>query len=295
MGFCFTADDFGSSSETNHAIIKAHQAGTLHAASLMMGEAATQEAVALAKANPLLRVGLHVVVTDGKSVLPQDEIPDLVSADRWFPQSAAHTWLKYFFHPRLRAQLQKEIDAQFEAFLQTGLRLSHVDGHHHQHIHPLIFRRVIQLAKEHRAQWVRIPRENLKIWKLASETPNFLKWLHGLLYYVMTRKMREKLTREGFLAFDGVFGFLDTWHMSKEYVLKILEVNPPGNYEMYFHPGASWNHDLEILLDPAVINTLKKLEKTTEHPGSRDEVPSALAVGKAAQNKTIESQARSES
>ena len=41
--------------------------------------------------------------------------------------------------------------------------------------------------------------------------------------------------------------------MSKEYVLSLLAVNLNGNYELYFHPGADWNKDLEILLDPDIV------------------------------------------
>lgn len=253
MAFLLTADDFGASTLINQSILKAHLTGILHAASLMMGEEKTQEAVTLAKANPTLQVGLHLNLVDGKSVLPYSEIPNLVDFSRNFPRGPAYTWFKYFLNQRkLKSQLEKEVRAQFEAFRLTGLPLSHVDGHHHQHLHPTIFKLVVDLAKKHGARWIRIPRENLKIWKNCAPQPSLLKRLHGLTYYGLTLGKKLFLQRNGFYAFDGVFGFLETRCISKKYVLNVLQTNPPGNFEIYFHPGASWNHDLDVLLDPEI-------------------------------------------
>src|SRR5438067_12769786 len=78
------ADDFGMSEAVNEAIIRAHRQGVLTSASLMVtGEAAAQ-AVQLAKENPGLAVGLHLVAVMGRSVLPQSEIPTLVDAAQNF-------------------------------------------------------------------------------------------------------------------------------------------------------------------------------------------------------------------
>ena len=63
-------DDFGFSREVNAGIIRAHREGILTSTSLMVAEAARDEAAALAKENPALDVGLHLVVCMGRSVLP---------------------------------------------------------------------------------------------------------------------------------------------------------------------------------------------------------------------------------
>ncbi|MBV8592821.1 MAG: ChbG/HpnK family deacetylase, partial [Caulobacteraceae bacterium] len=73
-----TADDFGAAPEVNAAVAIAHERGILTAASLMVGAPAADEAVALAKATPSLRVGLHIVLCDGRPLLPPSEAPDLV-------------------------------------------------------------------------------------------------------------------------------------------------------------------------------------------------------------------------
>lgn len=259
MGILFTADDFGVSTPVNEAIVKAHRAGTLHAASLMMGQPATAEAVQLAREYPSLRVGLHITLVDGKAVLPPSEIPGLTDARGYFLKSPARSWLRYLFKPALKQQLEKEVQAQFDAFRETGLPLSHVDGHHHEHIHPRVFPRIVNLAKIHGARWIRVPRENLRSWREASSRPEFWQWLHGLIFYGLTRGQRRRLAKDGFFTFDGLFGLLDTYRLSKPFVMKLLDIARAGDYEFYCHPGASWNQDLKILLDPEIVERLKSL------------------------------------
>ena len=73
------ADDFGASRSINEAVIRAQREGILTTASLMVNEAACDEAVELAKQNPRLGVGLHLTLLMGHSALPPSEIPGLVN------------------------------------------------------------------------------------------------------------------------------------------------------------------------------------------------------------------------
>jgi hopanoid biosynthesis associated protein HpnK len=264
------ADDFGASSAVNQAVIRAHQAGSLHSASLMMGGIAAQEAVELAKKNPALRIGIHLTAVDGKAVLNPAEIPLIVDKEGNFPNNPAVTWIKYLFNPKASEQMQKEIKAQFEAFQKIGLKLSHVDGHHHQHIHPKIFNLAVEMGKELGAKWIRVPREDLTIWRKTPTQKQFWKAAHGKIYHWLTRGMKQKLEKEGFFIFDSVFGLLETFSLTSEYVLSLLEMNLNGSHELYFHPGANWNHDLEILLNSKII------EKIKSHPNILTDLESKI-------------------
>jgi predicted glycoside hydrolase/deacetylase ChbG (UPF0249 family) len=70
-----TADDFGAAVEVNQAVELAHRDGILSAASLMVSGAAANDGVQRARTMPQLRVGLHLVLVDGKPVLPAGSVP----------------------------------------------------------------------------------------------------------------------------------------------------------------------------------------------------------------------------
>ena len=69
------ADDFGRSASINAAVVQAHRAGILTSASLMLNESATDEAVALARENPRLGVGLHLTLLCGHAASAPEKIP----------------------------------------------------------------------------------------------------------------------------------------------------------------------------------------------------------------------------
>src|ERR1700749_483209 len=92
----FSADDFGLTEGVNAGIERAHRDGALQAASLMVGVPAAADAVRIARANPGLRVGLHLVVIEGPAVLPPEEIPGLIDADGQFPSDQLRLGLRYF-------------------------------------------------------------------------------------------------------------------------------------------------------------------------------------------------------
>src|ERR1700755_3498278 len=83
------ADDFGRSHSINKAVGRAHNEGILTPASLMGNEPAMDEAVALARENPRLGVGLHLSLLCGRSALNPREIPDLVNERGEFSNNPA--------------------------------------------------------------------------------------------------------------------------------------------------------------------------------------------------------------
>jgi hypothetical protein len=133
-----TADDFGLSPEVNEAVERAHREGVLTAASLMVGERAAPDAVAVARRNPGLAVGLHLTLTDGAPVLPAERIPALVESDGRFCDDVAGVGLALAASAAARAQLRAEVAAQVEAFRATGLVCDHLNAHKHFHMHPVI-------------------------------------------------------------------------------------------------------------------------------------------------------------
>jgi hopanoid biosynthesis associated protein HpnK len=177
------ADDFGISEEVNEAVIRAFREGVLTSTSLMVTGAAFSQAVELAKENPGLAVGIHLVTVVGQSVLPHSEIPTLVDEQGNFSNNPTLAGLKYYFSPRARRELRRELAAQFEKFHSTGLRLSHIDGHLHLHVHPVIFSAALELGVKYGARRMRVPSEERQL-ALAFDRANILqKTIHTLFVW----------------------------------------------------------------------------------------------------------------
>ncbi len=241
---CFTADDFGLSEAVNEGIERAHRDGVLNAASLMVAGAAAADAVARAKRNPGLRVGLHLVVIEGPAVLPPAEISDLVDARGWFPSDQLRLGVNYFFRPRVRRQLAAEIRAQFAAFAATGLTLGHADAHKHMHLHPTVGGLLVRIGREFGLPAVRVPAEPPAV-MAACGVPATLGARAVLAW---SRLLRWQVHRAGMAAPDAVFGLAWTGHMTEARLLRLIAQLPDGQNEIYFHPAARRDATLAALM-----------------------------------------------
>ncbi|MFL6214144.1 MAG: hopanoid biosynthesis-associated protein HpnK [Blastocatellia bacterium] len=231
------ADDFGMSEAVNEAIIRAHREGVLTSTSLMVtGEAAAQ-AVRLAKANPGLAVGLHLVAVMGRSVLPKSEIPTLVDEAQQFSNNPTAAGLKYFFSPQARREIRREIAAQFARFAETGLRLSHVDGHLHLHVHPVIFNEALRQAIKYGARRMRVPEEERSLALGFDPTHRAQKTFFTIQFGGLARYMKRKLRAAGFVVPERVYGNLQSGRMSESYFLYTLDHLRAAASEIYFHPA----------------------------------------------------------
>lgn len=254
----FTADDFGLSTEVNHAVIRAHQLGTLSCASLMVGEPGWEEAVELAKANPSLGVGLHLTLSNGHSVLSHLELPDLVNEKNEFRFGAVTAGFRYFFNKHLHTQLRKEIEAQFARFKATGLKMDHVNGHLNMHLHPRVLPIVIKVLSDSQPVAVRLPRESLVMNLGIARGQWMYRLMHGVIFYFLSQWSGKRLIAHGIPFADQVYGLLQTGRMSQEYVNKVLSGLSHGMNEFYFHPGSN-ARELEALLSSEISAGIKKV------------------------------------
>jgi hopanoid biosynthesis associated protein HpnK len=231
-------DDFGFSSGVNHAIIEAHDRGVLTSASLMVSGTAFEEAVALAKARPTLAVGLHLVLTHGQAVLPPEQIPHLVNAQGFF---ADYSWLGWYyqFNSAARRELQLEIRAQLEKFCQTGLPLSHVDGHLHLHLHPVVLRHLVKLKDEFNIQFMRLIFEEVNVALAIDPSDRFAKVLWSAIFGGLSYYGRHLMTANGIQSVDRVYGFLQSGRVTEDYLLQLIPKIQANRVEIYSHPAKS--------------------------------------------------------
>ena len=217
-----TADDFGRSPEINAAIERAHRAGFLTQASLMVNESAVDDAVRIARRNPNLCVGLHLTLCDGRAACASP----LTDGAGLLPASPASAGLRYYFSPQLAVPLREEIRAQFTRFRALGFAPSYWDGHTHLHLHPTVFRLALPIAHQHGFRAMRLVRE--------AGMPSPLT----LIFLGLSQAAIHALVKHQIQFADRVFGLRDTGQMTTATLRRLLERLPIGLSELYFHPGA---------------------------------------------------------
>jgi chitin disaccharide deacetylase len=255
------ADDFGRSQSINQAVIRAHREGILTTASLMVNEAGCAEAVALARQNPRLGVGLHLTLLCGRSALPPDKIPGLVKSNGEFTSNPAGAGFRYFLYQRqLREQLRAEVHAQFERFRASGLPLDHVNGHLHMHLHPTVFAILMQDAGALGIHRVRLTCDPLRLnLKLASGHLAY-RVQHAFIFRLLAARARPALQERGFRYTNAVFGLLQNARVDEDYVLALLPRLPAGDSELYSHPSLDeFKNEFDALVSQRVRNEVKSL------------------------------------
>ena len=259
-GLIVTADDFGIADEVNDAVEQGHRDGILTAASLMVSAPAAGDAVTRAKTLPRLRVGLHIVLVDGRPTLPPSAVPDLVDAQGMFRSDMARSALRMFCLPNVRRQLEAEIEAQFDAFRATGLQLDHVNTHKHFHLHPTIAAGIVRVGRRYGMRAMRVPLEPRWVLK-RIEPAEELRRDWGLRPWA--RWSRARLRARGIRVPDSVFGLAWSGAMTPARMLGLLDNLPDGLSEIYLHPasaayrgsapGYRYADELAALVAPRVV------------------------------------------
>lgn len=260
------ADDFGRSSGINAAVMRAHREGVLTSASLMVAGDAVEEAVTLAQETPTLAVGLHLVVTGGRTIFPPWEIPHLVDGSGHFPNNPVQVGLRYFLSRTVQEELAREIAAQFERFAATGLPLSHVDGHLHMHVHPTVFNLLLPLAERYGARGLRLPRDDLWLALGYDRRHAGIKVGWAISFGLLCRWCLGRLRNHRLVVTHRVYGLMQTGQMQEAYVVNLLRRLEVPTAELYFHPTSGPESefmgpnpgDLATLLSPAVRQVIQE-------------------------------------
>jgi hopanoid biosynthesis associated protein HpnK len=254
------ADDFGRSASINQAVIRAHREGILTTASLMVNEPGCEEAVALARENPTLGVGLHLTLLCGHSALPPAELPGLVNPNGEFSNNPAGSGFRYFFQRSLREQLRREVHAQFQKFRATRLPLDHVNGHLHLHLHPTVFRILMADASQLGIKRLRLTFDPFRLNLRAASGHLAYRALHVAIFHSLSALARPALARRGIRHTGAVFGLLQNARVDEAYVTRLLPQLPEGDSELYSHPSLDeFKNELDALISPGVKDQVKQL------------------------------------
>ncbi|TVZ40186.1 putative glycoside hydrolase/deacetylase ChbG (UPF0249 family) [Alteromonadaceae bacterium 2753L.S.0a.02] len=229
--FEFIADDFGRDEQTNLAMVHSHQKGALSGVALMMGQASTCHAVALARENPKLKIGWHFHIVDSKPL----------TRASWPWQTPASAGFAIGFSRSARALVRAEVQAQWLAFKDTGLSCAFINAHHHMFIHPFIRKTVVDELRGEFSGWMRWARP-----RFFDKPQLAYKILDNLL-------QKPHIKNLPFRASDSLWGIDRTFRMeSGEVRAKLEELaqhSRPGElHEFMFHPRVQGDADTRCLI-----------------------------------------------
>ena len=186
------ADDFGFTRDVNQGIVEAHRNGILTATTLMATGAAFDDAVRLARENPALDIGVHLVLVG--------EPP--------FPTTVAQLMRAVLLG---RIRIYDELRAQVRRILDAGLQPTHLDTHKHTHLLPPVLDAVARLSEEYKIPWVRRPFD----FPLTPAGPAVIGWAKratSKALGVVRGRFARVLAGHGCRSTDHFAGFQITGH-----------------------------------------------------------------------------------
>ncbi len=233
------ADDFGFTDGVNLGIVEAHRAGTVTSASLMVNTPGFAGAVAAMHELPELRVGLHINLTVGRP-LSGRLAASLVDPESGRFLSLARLLGRAMGRRVLYRHVYDEVHAQFARATDSGIALTHMDGHEHVHLLPVVASAVRDIAPRFGVSRIRAPFESLRHrpWRLRATSVKIALRLAALAGQLSTPQLREprnvrqtsRAVRVRGISLQGGGAF-------SERLQHDLQSLPLGTTELIVHPG----------------------------------------------------------
>ena len=263
------ADDYGRSPGVSRGILQAHREGIVTSTTAMINQPNVEAQLLEALACPELGIGLHLVFSAWRPILPPEAIPSLVNGDGFF-LSQHDLWA----HAEgvSPAHLRAELAAQLERFVAWAGRLpDHLDCHHFVHLYPPFFQAYADLAAEFHLP-LRVPFPPEADFQRAVATLPYLEefpidLVRGMIVTNSALlKARQLSHPDRFIS-----TFFGTEALTLDYILHLLHTLPDGISELMCHPGydepalagSTYRQEREIELDllthPAVRASVAEL------------------------------------
>ena len=166
------ADDLGKSAAVNDAIFECMDQGTVSSSTIMANGAAVDDAVRRSKLFPHCSFGVHLVATEFFPLSDNSRLSALLTPDKQF-----YKWpRKALLNPATLAALFHEFGEQISSLERRGLKISHIDSHHHIHVTPQFFPilpmlcRRFSIRRMRNARNLYQPDEHVPVFQRAAKT-----------------------------------------------------------------------------------------------------------------------------
>jgi predicted glycoside hydrolase/deacetylase ChbG (UPF0249 family) len=223
------ADDLGINPERDRGIIEAYQHGIVTSATMIANGISFASAVVLASSVGM-PVGIHLNLSDGITL--SGPIGGLTDQDNRLPgKQQLRRYLLGDDHDH--AGIRRELSAQIERVMETGLDPGHIDGHQHCHTYPPLLGMVTGLASEYGLHAMRscCPAD-----PQDAEIPADM--VEELALFRSLGEAAGKFFRgSGIQTPDGLWGLPQLHSLDTTGLCMLLEKLPEGFWELMTHPG----------------------------------------------------------
>jgi len=261
------ADDYGADHARNEGIVEGLAAGVITGVSILANGpsfAEIRKCFASFSRNAV-SWGLHINLSEGKPV--SSSLPLLTGPDGYFRgKESARQLLEKAGHRRLEGEVRREIQAQIDLLRQSGIPVSHLDGHQHVHIFPAVIRAALDGAEKNGIPWIRLPEEPPPIKMMAKDR---LLCVEAARFSFLAKNARPYLSASRVRVPHHFRGLYLKDRLTPRRLFKILAMLPEGLTELMVHPGR--------VSAPPLSGALCRLCHGQEVRGTRDPVESRLS------------------
>jgi len=225
------ADDYGMNEATSRGILHVASKGAVRSTSAMSSSTDFERAMwDLDSSGVDLDVGIHLNLTWGRPLSDPARIPSLVDDDGRF-HGRSKLLAKALAGTISGSEVYRELRLQCERISERLSAITHLDGHHHVHVYPIVREVAERLARQFRIPYVRAPLEGLwSPWHWESARRLGMSMLAASSPGYWRRRGFRTADYFGGFALGGGDGLERKW-------FRTLCVCPDGVGEIMVHPG----------------------------------------------------------
>jgi chitin disaccharide deacetylase len=245
MKLIINADDFGKSDNVNNSILFLHKKGIVSSTTIIANGKCFDEAVDISRSNPNLGVGVHLCLDGPYNISKKHKT--ILDADtlQFYSNSQIIRKIKMFSIDE--SEVFSEYCLQIEKVLHNGIKISHLDHHHHLHLYFPILGTMIKVAKRYRIPFIRSQRI------ILNPQNNILKYSYRSLHqFYLKRKIN---------TIDGYFqpGVYENYSFEIQYMRlqELLRLNR-NIVEIILHPSGGNDPETSFFISDEVHNLLTR-------------------------------------
>jgi len=251
------ADDMGRTIEINQGIEHGYKRGVISSASLVANSFGFNHALKIIKNNPGLKIGVHLNLHEYEPIFKTKFLKKLSKLNH----------LKLYLRILIASsreinEIEKNFILQINKIQKCGIKISHLDGHNHMHVHPRLNNVMTKIIKMKKINRIRIPNE--KILKSSTFKKKIKILILKLACTIFKNKVKKIITTSHFhgLASGGCLNIKAFEKILKNDVragtnelmchVGFKNNDPPYNI------GYKWKNELNTVTKYNKSNLLKK-------------------------------------